>query len=229
MPSINADFSLKVVQHTTKMPFIVSPNPQVKRIMLDRVGDEIARATSIVRYEPGSTFERHTHGGGEEILVLEGTFSDEHGHYPAGTYLRNPPQTDHAPFSETGCTLFVKLWQFGAGDEQPVRHNTLTHPWYPGMVSGLSVMPLHEFDGVSTALVRWEPHTIFNPHMHPGGEEILVLDGVFHDDHGSYPAGSWLRSPRYSQHAPYTEAEGATIYVKMGHLGARLLPLPDAS
>ena len=53
MPSINADFSLKVVQHTTKRPFVVSPNPQVKRIMLDRVGDEIARATSIVRYEPG--------------------------------------------------------------------------------------------------------------------------------------------------------------------------------
>ncbi len=115
MPSINADFSLKVVQHTTEMPFIASPNPQVTRKMLDRVGDEIARATSIVRYEPGSTFERHTHGGGEEILVLEGTFSDEHGHYPAGTYLRNPPQTDHAPFSKTGCTLFVKLWQFGAG------------------------------------------------------------------------------------------------------------------
>jgi anti-sigma factor ChrR (cupin superfamily) len=229
MPSINADFSLKVVQHTTEMPFIASPNPQVTRKMLDRVGDEIARATSIVRYAPGSTFERHTHGGGEEILVLEGTFSDEQGDYPAGTYLRNPPQTDHAPFSETGCTLFVKLWQFEAGDEQPVRVNTLTSTWYPGMVSGLSVMPLHSFDGVSTALVRWAPHTIFNPHVHPGGEEILVLDGVFHDDHGSYPAGSWLRSPRYSQHAPYTKAEGATIYVKTGHLGARLLPLPDPS
>lgn len=229
MPSINADFSLKVVQYTTKMPFVASPNPQVLRIMLDRVGDEVARATSIVRYEPGSTFERHMHGGGEEILVLDGTLSDEHGHYPAGTYLRNPPQTDHAPFSEAGCTLFVKLWQFEAGDQQPIRVNTLTSDWYPGMVPGLSVMPLHTFDGVSTALVRWAPHTIFNPHVHPGGEEILVLDGVFHDDHGSYPAGSWLRSPRYSQHAPYTEVEGATIYVKTGHLGARLLPLPDSA
>ena len=229
MPSINADFSLKVVQHASEMPFIASLNPQVTRKMLDRVGDEIARATSIVRYEPGSSFERHTHGGGEEILVLEGTFSDEHGHYPAGTYLRNPPQTGHAPFSETGCTLFVKLWQFGAGDVQPVRLNTLTNTWYPGMVRGLSVMPMHEFDGISTALVRWAPHTVFNAHVHPGGEEILVLDGVFHDDHGSYPAGSWLRSPRFSKHAPYTEAEGATIYVKTGHLGARLLPLPDAS
>jgi anti-sigma factor ChrR (cupin superfamily) len=229
MPSINADFSLKVVEHTATMPFVASPNPHVKRKMLDRVGDEIARATSIVRYEPGSAFERHSHGGGEEILVLEGTFSDEHGSYPAGTYLRNPPQTAHAPFSESGCTLFVKLWQFAAGDEQAVRLNTLTNTWYPGLVAGLSVMPLHEFDGISTALVRWAPHTVFNPHVHPGGEEILVLEGVFHDDHGSYPKGSWLRSPRYSRHAPYTQAEGATIYVKTGHLGARLLPLPAQS
>jgi len=226
MTAINADFTQKAVQHTADMSFVASPNPQVKRKPLDRVGDEIARATSVVRYEPGAVFKPHVHGGGEEILVLDGVFSDEHGHYPAGTYLRNPPNSSHAPFSEEGCTLFVKLWQFSAGDDECVHINTRTNIWHPGLVPGLSVMPLHAFDGISTALVQWAPHTVFNAHVHPGGEEIFVLEGVFHDEHGQYPQGSWLRSPRYSKHAPYTQSEGALIYVKTGHLGARLLPLP---
>jgi anti-sigma factor ChrR (cupin superfamily) len=83
-------------------------------------------------------------------------------------------------------------------------------------------MPLHEFDGVGTALVRWAPNTVFNPHVHPGGEEILVLEGVFHDEHGSYPSGTWIRSPRYSKHTPFTKSEGALIYVKTGHLNHKL-------
>jgi len=183
----------------------------------------VARATSVVRYAPGSSFQRHVHGGGEEILVLEGTFSDEQGDHPAGTYLRNPPGTAHAPFSREGCTLFVKLWQFAPGDTQPLRVDTRSAAWRQGLVPGLSVMPLHEHDGISTALVRWAPQTRFNPHVHPGGEEILVLQGLFLDDQGEYPAGTWLRSPRWSRHAPYTSDEGALIYVKVGHLGAELL------
>ncbi|GAL13613.1 hypothetical protein JCM19233_4618 [Vibrio astriarenae] len=51
---------------------------------LDRVGGEVARATSIVRYKPNSAFSPHTHDGGEEFFVLEGVFSDEHGDYPQG-------------------------------------------------------------------------------------------------------------------------------------------------
>ena len=206
-----------------------SPLPGVERHLLDRIGGEVARATSMVRYAPGSRFDRHTHGGGEEFLVLDGVFSDEHGDHPAGTYLRNPPGTSHAPFSEPGCTLFVKLWQFAPGDTAPVRVDTRACQWRQGLVPGLTVLPLHEHDGVSTALVRWAPHTVFTPHTHPGGEEILVLDGVFRDELGEYPAGAWLRSPRYSRHTPCTGAEGALIYVKVGHLGAPQLPLPGAA
>jgi anti-sigma factor ChrR (cupin superfamily) len=200
-----------------------SPLAGVERRLLDRVGGEVARATSLVRYAPGSRFERHVHGGGEEILVLEGTFSDEQGDCPAGTYLRNPPGTSHAPWSREGCTLFVKLWQFAAGDDQPVRIDTRSEPWRPGLVPGLEVMPLHEFEGVSTALVRWAPGTRFGAHSHPGGEEILVLEGRLYDEHGEYPAGAWLRNPRWSRHAPYTQDEGALIFVKVGLLGAALL------
>jgi len=91
------------------------------------------------------------------------------------------------------------------------------------------VPSLHEFDGVSTALVRWAPDTCFSAHTHPGGEEILVLQGLFHDELGAYPEGTWLRSPRWSRHAPFTGPEGALIYVKVGHLGARFLAPPLAS
>jgi anti-sigma factor ChrR (cupin superfamily) len=178
----------------------------------------VARASTIVRYEAKSVFTSHAHGAGEEILVLEGVFADENGIYPAGTYLRNPPGSHHAPFSNEGCTLFVKLRQFHPEDLATIRINTKTADWYPGMVPGLSVMPLHEFDGVGCALVRWVPNTIFNPHVHPGGEEILVLEGIFHDEHGSYGSGTWIRSPRYSRHAPFTKSEGALIFVKTGHL-----------
>jgi anti-sigma factor ChrR (cupin superfamily) len=216
--NIHSDLSERIVLHTEGLAWHASPIEGVERQMLDRVGDEVSRATSVVRYAPNTEFTPHSHAGGEEILVLDGCFSDEEGNYPAGTYLRNPPGSQHAPFSTDGCTLFVKLRQFAQTDSQALRVNTKASDWYPGLVPGLSVMPLHEHDGVSTALVRWAPNTVFNPHVHPGGEEIYVLDGVFHDEFGAYPKGSWIRSPRYSKHAPFTKEEGALIYVKVGHL-----------
>jgi anti-sigma factor ChrR (cupin superfamily) len=111
------------------------------------------------------------------------------------------------------------LSQFAVDDLQTVRINTRIEPWRQGVVPGLSVMPLHEHDGSSTALVRWAPNTRFHAHAHPDGEEILVLEGMFRDEFGEHPMGSWLRSPRWSRHAPFTGPEGALIHVKVGHLG----------
>jgi anti-sigma factor ChrR (cupin superfamily) len=221
---VNADFEQRVaLLPPVAGDWVASPMAGVTRRMLDRVGGEVARATSLVRYAPASRFERHEHRGGEEILVLDGVFSDDTGDHPAGTYLRNPPGTAHAPFSRKGCTLFVKLWQFALGYTKPVRIATRSAAWYPGLVPGLSVMPLHEHAGISVALVKWASDTRFTPHTHPGGEEILVLEGLFQDEYGAYPAGSWLRNPRWSRHTPFTGAEAALIYVKTGHLGAELL------
>ena len=216
--NINNDFSIKAVVDTTSLVWVESPAPGVQRKHLDRIGTEFSRASSLVRYGRNSSFTYHSHNGSEEILVLEGTFSDENGDYPAGTYLRNPPNSAHSPHSKDGCTIFVKLRQFHPEDDLTVRVDTTTASWHPGLVPGLSVMPLHHFDGVGTALVRWAPNTLFRLHVHPGGEEIFVLEGVFHDEYGSYPAGTWIRSPRFSKHAPFTRSEGATIYVKTGHL-----------
>jgi anti-sigma factor ChrR (cupin superfamily) len=216
--NINADFTQKAVINTQEAPWLPSPMAGVNRKPLDRIGDEVAIATTIVSYAPNSSFPQHTHPAGEEILVLEGTFSDESGDYSAGMYLRNPPDSSHTPHSKDGCTIFVKLRQFHPDDSATIRIDTNNTAWHPGLVPGLSVMPLHEFDGVGTALVRWAPNTVFNPHVHPGGEEIFVLEGVFYDEHGSYPSGTWIRSPRYSTHRPFTKSEGALIYVKTGHV-----------
>ncbi|MBY4599195.1 cupin domain-containing protein [bacterium BD-1] len=214
---INADFSQRVVLRPGDTPWLASPSPGVERRMLDRIGGEQARATSLVRYAPGSAFPEHGHPAGEEILVLEGVFSDERGDHGPGTYLRNPEGSRHAPRSIGGCTLFVKLRQFAPGDAASVTIDTAHGDWRPGLVPGLRVMPLHSFGTEHTALVDWAPGTVFQPHTHFGGEEILVLRGVFEDEHGAYPAGSWLRSPHLSRHAPFTR-DGATILVKVGHL-----------
>ena len=214
--NINDDFNQRVVINHHDLPWVPSPELGVERRMLERQGNEIAKATSIVRYQAGSKFQAHQHELGEEIFVLDGTFSDQTGNYSAGTYIMNPPGSSHAPFSESGCTLFVKLRHLGS--EQVIREviDTTTAPWYQGMVPGLNVMPLMQ-QGSGSTLVRWAPQTFFNPHRHYGGEEIFVIDGVFEDEHGRYPAGSWIRSPHMSMHKPYS-SEGCTIFVKTGHL-----------
>jgi anti-sigma factor ChrR (cupin superfamily) len=217
--ALHADFSQRVVLHAADATWLPSPLPGVQRRLLDRIGGEVARATSLVRYAPGSRFSRHVHDGGEEILVLEGVFSDETGDHPAGTYLRNPPGSAHAPFSHDGCLLFVKLRQFAPDDTTPVRIDTRdAAQWQPGPHPGVSPLPLHSHRGVTTLLVRTAPHAWFDTHSHPGGEELLVLDGTLHDDLGRYPRHSWVRSPRWSHHAPHTGDEGALSYVKLGHL-----------
>jgi anti-sigma factor ChrR (cupin superfamily) len=217
---LHADFSERVVIRPEAHQWVPSPAPGVERMMLDRVGDEVARATSLVRYAPGSTFPEHEHGGGEEFLVLDGAFGDEHGLYPRGTYVRNPIGTRHSPrVGPEGATIFVKLHQFERDDDTPVLKRTDDDGgWRPGLVDGLSVFPLHDFEGEHVALVKWAPNTVFSPHAHFGGEEIYVLDGTFIDEHGTYPAGSWLRSPHLSRHAPRAGPDGALIYVKVGHL-----------
>jgi len=213
---LNMDFDQKDVIDTKRQDWVPSPSSGVWRKPLAREEAERGHTTSIVRFDPGSYFSRHEHPLGEEILVLEGIFSDEHGDYGPGTYLRNPPGTGHSPFSKDGCVLFVKLDQFSPDDTTPVRVDTRNTSWLPGQ-GELQVMPLHEVRGEHVALVKWPAGERFQPHRHFGGEEILVLSGEFKDEFGSYPAGSWLRSPHLSQHYPFVDEE-TVIWVKVGHL-----------
>lgn len=210
------DFSKRLVIRASDQDWLASPAAGVWRKPLEREAKESGHTTSLVKYEPNSKFATHPHPRGEEILVLEGVFSDEYGDYPAGTYLRNPPGSKHAPFSKKGCVLLVKLNQFGPNDLETVRINTSQAEWLPG-IGGLQVMPLHNFEHEHVALVKWPKGEKFQPHHHFGGEEILVLSGELNDEFGNYPKHTWLRNPHMSEHFPFVIQE-TVIWVKTGHL-----------
>ncbi len=213
---INMDFSQRVVIDTRQAPWLASPMEGVWRKPLAREDAERGHATSIVRYDPGAHFSPHDHPQGEEILVLSGTFSDESGDYPTGTYFRNPEGFRHAPFSKAGCEILVKLHQFSDRDRQHICINTHNANWLPGH-GELRVLPLHQYQGEQVGLVRWPSGTHFQPHSHFGGEEIYVIEGELIDEFGRYPAGTWIRSPHGSRHNPYVEQD-TMIWVKTGHL-----------
>ncbi len=204
------------------MEWQASPSPTVWRKRLDLVGGESGRVTSLVRYDPKSSFAEHDHPEGEEILVLKGTFSDEHGDYPTGTYLLNPPGFRHAPLSRKGCTIFVKLCQYGGSKRDHVVVDTKTAIWAPGPLPGIDVLPLYSDAGhpESMELAHFSGGAASPPHDCPGGLEIFVLDGTLEDDEGSYAAGSWLRLPDGSECA-LRSRKGCSVYLKRGHLAAR--------
>jgi len=216
---LNADFSRRVAVHAARLAWVPSPMAGVERRMLDRIGDEVARATSIVRYAPGSHFSPHTHDGGEEFFVLEGIFQDEHGEFPAGSYVRNPPTSRHTPGSVPGCVLFVKLWQFDLSDRTEVMINTGPMPYRPATGRpGVELIRLFCDSREEVRLERWAPGTAVTMAV-PGGAEVLVLDGDFYESGERFEAQSWLRLPAggallQAKASP----EGCKVWVKTGHL-----------
>lgn len=222
--NLNADFTKRILLHADEIEWVASPMAGVHRRMLDRIGDEVARATTIVRYGPGSHFSAHTHDGGEEFIVLEGVFQDEHGDYPAGSYIRNPPTSSHTPGSEAGCTIFVKLWQFDAEDRTQVKidMNKMASVRAAGQ-AGVQVMPLFQDSRETVEMQTWAPGAGVAMPL-PGGAEFMVLDGGFETDGDTLGRHSWLRMPAGSALEGVAGPEGAKVWMKTGHL----LPLPDA-
>lgn len=215
---IHANFAEPALVKTGALDWSPSPMAGVDRRMLDRIGGEVARATSIVRYAQGSAFPEHTHSGGEEFIVLEGVFQDEHGDYPAGTYVRNPVGTHHIPRSDPGCTIFVKLWQFDPADQDQmaVDLNALPLSPHPDRAS-IDQAVLADRDYEHVALERWEPQT-GSRMMAAGGFEVLVLDGEVSLAGESYGRHDWLRVPP-GQAADLTSGPGgARLWIKRGHL-----------
>lgn len=214
---LNADFSQPVVVRPEDYRWRPSPAAGVERMMLDRIGDEVARATTIVRFAPNSAFDRHTHGGGEEFLVLEGVFSDEHADYPAGSYVRNPIGTAHTPhIGPEGATILVKLCQFDTDDTDQKAIDTRTARFAPGPVDGVEVLSLHGHGPEQVRLVRFAPGAQLAMQA-LGGEEVYVIEGTLQDQAGHYPAGTWLRNPPLSVHVR-TSDDGCLVWVKTGHL-----------
>jgi ChrR Cupin-like domain len=214
--NLNSDFNARAAVHSARLDWTPSPIPGVDRRMLDRIGEELARATSIVRYAPLSHFSPHTHGGGEEFLVLDGVFQDEHGDYPPGTYVRNPTSR-HTPGSEPGCTLFVKLWQFDPDDRTPVRIDTSDLSFLPAPdLRGIEFAVLYDSAWELVLLERWAPGISIAVPV-PAGIELLVLDGGFTEGGEEFTRCSWLRLPAGSTLQATAGPQGCRLWVKSGH------------
>lgn len=215
---LNADFTKRVIVRPEDNEWVPSPMPGVDRMMLDRIGDEVARATTIVRYAPDSKFSAHTHDGGEEFIVLDGVFEDEHGAFPAGSYIRNPPTSSHTPGSAEGTVIFVKLWQFDPDDRSHVRIDTNKL----GAVAdkskpGVAVSPLFKDTREDVRLETWASGASGRI-IAAGGAELLVLNGSVIVDGDTYAPWTWVRLPDGDTLNLTAGQDGARLWIKTGHL-----------
>jgi hypothetical protein len=210
--NLHADHSLRIVVDATDL----YAGQAGERALEQRGAPNESRIT-LRSLEPGATW---THDGGKllEVLVVQGRLQINGEDLDPLSYVRLSPGMAASLQTKEGCMLYLN-------ERTPTEPETDSYAlhgdsldWRQGMVPGLKVTSLHQGLTKHTAMVRWAPETRFNPHTHVGGEEILVLEGVFRDEHGSYPAGTWIRSPHLSNHRPFTGPEGATILVKVGHL-----------
>jgi anti-sigma factor ChrR (cupin superfamily) len=213
---VNDDLHSRAIVSAAEQRWVPSPLPGVERVMLDRLGAERGRATSLVRYAPGSSFHAHAHPGGEEILVLQGTFSDESGHYGPGWYLRHPPGSNHRPWSTEGALIFVKLWQMPDSETCTVRaHTRDPATWMRG--SDVERCPLYACDAEQVQLLRLPARAAFKPDT-ARGAELLVIEGGLAEAHANYEPFSWVRLP-HGDAAVFTAGPaGTTLYLKTGHL-----------
>ena len=213
---LNADFDQRVLVRFEENDWVQSPSAGVERKMLDRIGEEVARATTIVRFAPGSAFSAHTHDGGEEYLVLEGTFQDEDGDFPVGSYVRNPPTTSHTPAAKDGAMILVKLHQFDLADRTEVQVNSATAEWR-SEADGIEVLPLHEDARETVFMERWAAGTkrVIDA---AGGLELLVVKGGLSDAGETLSRWDWLRLPVGSTLEAVAGEAGAEVWIKTGHL-----------
>jgi len=212
---LNADFKTRVVVHSDQLEWRTSPMPGVDRRMLDRIGGEVARATTIVRYAPNSKFSAHTHTGGEEFIVLDGVFQDEHGDFPEGTYVRNPPTTAHTPGSEAGCIIFVKLWQFDKEDRNQFRKTMANELAVP--VDGVATAELHRDAREVVTYNHIDPGAVLK-NTDAGGIEVLVIAGSVDENGETLGKGAWLRLPDGQSLSAVAGSDGAKVWIKTGHL-----------
>lgn len=222
--NINADFSERATAHVADLAWQPSPMPGVERKMLDRIGDEVARATTIVRYAPGSHFAPHIHTGGEEFIVLEGVFQDEHGDYPAGSYIRNPPTSGHTPRSDEGCTIFVKLWQFDMQDRHEVKLNMEREPQKADPKrNGVTSALLHADDREQVVFEEWSANANGTVST-KNGAEILVIAGSIQENGETFETHDWLRAPDGYDLNITAGLDGAKLWIKIGNLNNVTIP-----
>jgi len=226
--NVNDDFSKRVLLHGDSLEWEDSPMAGVQRRRLDKVDGEHERVTTIVRYAPGSHFSSHVHGGGEEFIVLEGVFEDDYGEWPVGSYIRNPPGSEHTPGSEPGCVIFVKLWQFDPQDRTFVHANlnkigAVQEQDRPGVTAS----PLFKDDKEDVRVETWAPNASVTVDT-SGGAELFVLEGGFSEGDDELRQHSWLRVPENGGLQATAGSRGAKVWIKTRHL-ATARELAEAS
>ena len=215
---LHSDFTKRVVVHSDEIEWLASPMPGVDRRMLDRIGGEVARATTIVRYAPQSSFSSHIHTGGEEFIVLDGVFQDEHGDFPVGSYVRNPPSSSHTPGSDEGCTIFVKLWQFDPEDRTQIMINMeKSEPVSASGRAGVKVIPLYRDERETVRMEIWEKDASIELDL-PEGGEFLVLEGGFSENGDELRKHSWLRVPENGRLSAVSTSDDTKVWMKLRHL-----------
>src|SRR5262249_40581577 len=210
---INDELTKPVFVHAAKMDWVASPSAGVDRRMLFRIGGEVARAPSGGRSSRGSAFPRHTQGGGEEFLVREGVFQDEHGDYPAGTYLRNPPGTSHVPASKEGCTIFVRLWQFRDGDRTQIARRQGQGQQVEPRPGAIRATVLFDDGHEAVRLEEWQPGVTIKG-ANARGLEFFVLSGGMKIGSEVLEPQSWGRLPAGVELNATVGPEGARIWMK---------------
>jgi anti-sigma factor ChrR (cupin superfamily) len=218
--SLNGDMTIRAVMDTREMGWTPSPTGAVLRKRLHLVGEaESGQVTTFVQYLPGSSFPEHDHPEGEEIFVIKGTFSDHLGDAHEGTHLLNPEGFRHAPRSDPGCLILVKLRQYGGEGREFHRTQTRDMRWAVSPFRGIEQKVLYEDDRFPdvTRLERWAPGTAPGPREFPGGAEFFVIEGAFEDAEGHYPGGTWLRLPA-GMMLDARSKNGCVAYVKTGAL-----------
>ncbi|TDO96459.1 cupin domain-containing protein [Marinomonas balearica] len=213
---LNMNFAESVFIDTAKLDWKCSPMAGVERKPLARESAERGHATSIVRYAPKSFFRPHPHPLGEEILVLSGVFSDEMGEFPAGTYFRNPPGTSHAPHSDPGCVLLVKLHQFKESDlnQMQVSVKAIKDPKWKG------VQCLYEFESESVCVCSLEAGDRYSPFADDFDvAEIFIIDGHCEYDNVPLTKHSWLRTPCFD-HRTFRTTTSVIFWIKQGHFSS---------
>lgn len=216
---LNADLSLRATLNTHERHWEQSPSKGVQRLRLECDDDHppVERVTTIVRFAEKSSFSGHVHTGGEEFLVLDGVFSDQHADYPAGYYVRNPPGTGHAPHSDKGCTILVKLWQMHPDDQQQIAINTTDERLWSTDKSGIATLALFKADYESVCMLRYPAKLTLTNQPFTDGVEYFVLEGHMRDGDGDYREGSWLRLPANTVQ-DLSIVEDTLLIRKTGHL-----------
>ncbi|KXF82906.1 cupin domain-containing protein [Enterovibrio coralii] len=212
---LNIDLTQAVQIQGGDVLFSPTPMAGVERMMFERCGDEVVkRATSCVRYAPESYFKSHSHPGGEEFIVLSGTFSDQNGDFSEGWYVRNPVGSSHRPFTDEGCEIFVKLSQLPPEEEATFALNTNEQLWMP-VSQHESRLILWQSSKEETSLHQYKAGFERQEAEEDALNEFFIISGTLTVNGQGYPTRSWLRFPPHTPLAISTD-EGAKVYRKKG-------------